>query len=53
MKILLTGGNGFLARELASYFKSNSHNVIITNSNSLDPTNYENVKAFFQQVELL
>lgn len=52
MKILITGGNGFLARELASYFTSNSHNVIITNRNSLDPTNYENTKAFFKHVEV-
>jgi GDP-L-fucose synthase len=52
MKILITGGNGFLARELASYFTSNSHNVITTNRNSLDPTNYENVKAFFEHVEV-
>jgi len=51
MKILITGGNGFLARELAYYFTSNSHTVITTNRASLDPTNYENTKAFFEHIE--
>ena len=52
MKILITGGNGFLARELAYYFTSNSHTVITTNRSSLDPTNYENTKAFFKHIEV-
>jgi GDP-L-fucose synthase len=51
MKILLTGGKSFLAKELTSYF-SKDHTVITTNRNSLDPTDYENVKAFFKHVEV-
>ena len=46
MNILITGCNGFLAQELIKYF-SNDHNVIKTDRNTLDPTNYENVKWFF------
>tara|TARA_R110002020_G_scaffold5922_7_gene24398 strand:- start:2138 stop:2977 length:840 start_codon:yes stop_codon:yes gene_type:complete len=46
MNILVTGCKGFLARELISYF-SDSHNVIKTDRTKLDPTNYENVKWFF------
>lgn len=46
MNILITGCNGFLAKELISYFSPN-HNVIKTDRKTLDPTNYENVKWFF------
>jgi GDP-L-fucose synthase len=46
MNILITGCKGFLARELTQYF-SNSHNVLETDRTKLDPTNYENVKRFF------
>ena len=45
MNILVTGCNGFLAKELISYFSPN-HNVIKTDRKTLDPTNYENVKWF-------
>ena len=46
MNILVTGCNGFLAKELISYF-SNKHNIIKTDRKTLDPTNYDNVKWFF------
>jgi len=46
MNILITGCKGFLAQELIHYFSA-SHNVIKTDRTKLDPTNYENVKWFF------
>ena len=46
MNILITGCKGFLAQELIKYFSGN-HNIIKTDRKTLDPTNYENVKWFF------
>lgn len=54
MNILITGCNGFLAKELIDYFSSSNleNNIILTDRNSLDPTDYENVKEFFESVKV-
>lgn len=46
MNILITGGRGFLGKELNNYFSKN-HNVILTDRSSLNPANYEEVREFF------
>ena len=46
--MLITGGNGFLAKELALYFSNNSEiNLISTNRSTLDITNAQQVNDFF------
>lgn len=46
--ILLTGGKGFLGREIVNYFQNHKTiKIISTDRTSLDPTSYDNVKNFF------
>ena len=46
--MLITGGNGFLAKELALYFSNNSEiNLISTNRSTLDIANAQQVNDFF------
>lgn len=54
MNILITGCNGFLAKELIDYFSSSNleNNVILTDRRNLDPTNYNSVKKFFENNEI-
>ena len=49
MKILITGANGFLGKELSGYFKGDNHELILTDRTTLDPTKYNEVKNFFDQ----
>jgi len=48
MKVLITGCNGFLGKELTRYF-SKKHTVIATNRKTLDPTNINSVSSFFKK----
>ena len=54
MNILITGGKGFLAKELSHYFSKNcpKSTVIMTDRTTLDPTDYESVKSFFDEVKV-
>jgi len=54
MNILITGGKGFLAKELNYYFSKNcpKSTVIMTDRTTLDPTDYESVKNFFDEVKV-
>jgi len=49
MKYLITGANGFLAKELKEYFAGLESKVelILTNRSTLDPTNFKQVENFF------
>ena len=47
MNILVTGCNGFIGRECASYFKDSGHTIYLTNRNSLNILNSEEVDKFF------
>lgn len=49
MKYLVTGANGFLAKELKEYFTGLESKVelILTNRSTLDPTNFKQVENFF------
>ena len=51
MNILITGCKGFLARELAQYFKSN-HAVIATDRTTLDPTDIRDVIHIFETFKI-
>lgn len=46
MKILITGGNGFIARNLSNLL-STKYVIDKVSRNELDLTNYDNVKKFF------
>ena len=46
MNILITGCNGFLARELIPLFESDGYNVIATNRDNLDVMDSEQVASF-------
>ena len=43
MNILVTGCNGFIGRECASYFKDSGHTIHLTNRNSLNILNEKEV----------
>lgn len=49
MNVLITGANGFLAKELAEYFQQfePESKLLLTNRTTLDPTKHENVESFF------
>ena len=47
MKVLITGCNGFLGKEMIRYFSKN-HTVIPTNRETLDPTKIGSVASFFR-----
>jgi GDP-L-fucose synthase len=47
MKYLITGANGFLARELRDYWQESKHQIEFAGRKELDLTSYENVKEFF------
>jgi UDP-glucose 4-epimerase len=47
MKILITGCNGFLGKEMVDYFKD--HEVLATDRTTLDPTCYKSVSTFFKK----
>lgn len=51
MNILLTGGNGFLAKELKYYYLNNTAldcTLLVTDRKTLNVTDYESVKGFFE-----
>ena len=48
MKVLITGCDGFLGKELTRYFSKN-HTVIATNRKTLNPANLSNVSSFFKK----
>ena len=53
MKILITGGNGFLGKELCSYFQAKEKYVVYkTDRRTLDPSVYENVKLILEEVDV-
>ena len=52
MNILITGANGFLAKELIEYYQDNSqisNRLLLTDRHTLDPTNFEDVRKFFDE----
>jgi|TARA_R110002012_G_scaffold58923_12_gene153371 nucleoside-diphosphate-sugar epimerase len=54
MNILVTGANGFLAKELINYFSESELkcNIIATDRKTLDPSNRDNVDDFFNDIEV-
>lgn len=48
MKVLITGANGFLAKQIKKYYSSSKHELLLTTRAELDPSSYENVKDFFK-----
>ena len=50
MNILLTGANGFLAKEIKEYYSNRREiNVIPTDRRTLNPTDFNNVQKFFNE----
>lgn len=52
MKVLITGGNGFIAKEIISYFKRDQEfktELIVTNRDTLDVRDPIKVKDFFDK----
>ena len=49
MKILLTGSNGMLAKDLIEEFKSNNE-LILADKYILDVTNKENIYNFIEKI---
>lgn len=47
MKILITGCNGFLGKEMIDYFEG--HEILATDRTTLDPTCFKSVSAFFKK----
>ena len=47
MNILITGCNGFVAKELSLYFNNKKHNIFLTNRKNLDVRNKKMVDNFF------
>ena len=50
MNILITGANGFLAKELNDYFSNSEkdYKIFLTTRKNMDVTNYEDVKRMFE-----
>lgn len=46
MKILITGGNGYIAKSIYSYFK-HIHDITLITRNDFDLTSYESMNKFF------
>jgi dTDP-4-dehydrorhamnose reductase len=43
MNVLITGGKGFLAKEMVRYFSDKKqYTLMVTDRSTLDPTDYEN-----------
>jgi len=52
LKFLITGGNGFLATELATFLKKNNHILYVTDRTTLDVRNSVQVEDFFSNNEV-
>lgn len=52
MKFLITGGNGFLARELVYFLKRDGFEVIVTNRKTLDVSDPIKVAEFFNKYSI-
>jgi GDP-L-fucose synthase len=53
MNILITGGKGFLAREMVKYFSSKKeYTLLVTDRTTLNPAEYESVKSFFDNTKV-
>ena len=51
-KVLITGSNGFIGRELVNLFQNDKkYNLFTLNRNQLDLLNEENVDTFFKNSE--
>tara|TARA_B100000989_G_C19532158_1_gene470695 strand:- start:5270 stop:6124 length:855 start_codon:yes stop_codon:yes gene_type:complete len=52
--ILITGGKGFLARELIRYFSNskNHYNIIVTDRSTLNPTVDSQVKKLLEEIDI-
>jgi dTDP-4-dehydrorhamnose reductase len=48
MKILITGGNGFVAKELSFYFSRIGHQVVSTDRNNFEPTTIQSIHNVLQ-----
>ena len=50
MNVLITGANGFLAKEIKDYYKEQKGvKLVLTDRTTLNPTDFNNVQAFFAQ----
>lgn len=49
MKILITGANGFLGKELQEYYSSSNHEIITKTRKELDLTNFVKVQDFLKK----
>lgn len=49
MKILVTGGSGFLGRRTAAYFRGLGHEVLAPSHEQLDITDRESVRVWFHE----
>ena len=52
-RILLTGANGFIGKELTNFFSDSRHHVLATCRETLDVTNELQVDNFFKDNEIL
>lgn len=49
MKILITGANGFLGKELQEYYSNSSHEIVATTRKELELTNFVKVQDFLKK----
>jgi UDP-glucose 4-epimerase len=52
MKILITGGNSFLAKELSFFWRDSRHQVFLTTRDTFNPASYYSVQNFFKNQEI-
>ena len=50
MRVLITGKNSFLAKEIQDFFSDKEHDIIPTSRQTLDVSNPENVDDYFENI---
>tara|TARA_Y100001970_G_C14224803_1_gene854942 strand:+ start:1040 stop:1888 length:849 start_codon:yes stop_codon:yes gene_type:complete len=52
MRVLITGKNSFLAKEIQDFFSDKEHDIIPTSRQTLDVSNPENVDDYFENIDV-